>query len=80
MDFIKEIPADLFTISAVGVGIILVGDLSAKEQNAVGNWFMLVGQYLETNASQKQVIDGEVRDKNEILNLVKEAINKQIKK
>lgn len=79
MDFIKEIPADLFTISAVGVGMILVGDLSASEQNAVGNWFMLVGQYLETNASQQQVINGEVRDKNEILNKIKEAINKQIK-
>lgn len=26
-------------------------DFSAIEQNAIGNWFMLVGQILETNAA-----------------------------
>lgn len=57
MKFIDNIPADMFSISAVAIALILADDNSPAEQNAIGNWFMLVGQYLATNASQQQVVN-----------------------
>ncbi len=41
----------LFTLSAFGVGFILIDELDSTLQNALGNWFMLLGQTLCTNAS-----------------------------
>ena len=89
MDFLSNIPADIFSISAVGVGIILIGDLNVAEQNALGNWFMLIGQYLETYSAQQQVINNKNGNTtNNIVNnsdaqikmmeKVREAIDKEI--
>ena len=45
----------IFSLSAVIVGYLLIDDLTANEQNALGNWLMLVAQVLCTNAFYKQV-------------------------
>lgn len=46
----------VFSLSAVIVGYLLIDDLTANEQNALGNWLMLVAQVLCTNAFYKQVL------------------------
>lgn len=46
----------IFSLSAVVVGYILIDDMTANEQNAVGNWLMLVAQVLCTNAFYRQVM------------------------
>ena len=40
----------MFTLSAVAIGYLLIDDNSANEQNALGNWLMLIAQVLCTNA------------------------------
>lgn len=46
----------LFSLSAVIVGYILIDDTTANEQNALGNWLMLVAQVLSTNAFYRSVM------------------------
>lgn len=55
MRLIPDVPPKLFTLSAVAVGYLLIDDTTANEQNALGNWLMLVAQILCTNAFYKQV-------------------------
>ncbi len=55
MNLIPNIPAKAFSFSAVVVGYLLIDDLTANEQNALGNWLMLTAQVLSTNAFYKQV-------------------------
>lgn len=57
-DFIllPNVPPKLFSLSAVVVGYILIDDMTANEQNAVGNWLMLVAQVLSTNAFYRAVM------------------------
>ncbi len=52
---LPNIPPKLFTLSAVGLGYLLIDDLNSNEQNALGNWLMLTAQVLCTNAYYKQV-------------------------
>lgn len=55
MNLIPNVPAKAFSFSAVVVGYLLIDDLTANEQNALGNWLMLTAQVLSTNAFYKQV-------------------------
>lgn len=55
MNLIPNIPPKTFSASAVIVGYLLIDDLTANEQNALGNWLMLTAQVLCTNAYYKQV-------------------------
>ena len=55
MNLIPNIPAKAFSLSAIVVGYLLIDDLTANEQNALGNWLMLTAQVLSTNAFYKQV-------------------------
>ena len=63
MNLIPNIPPKLFSFSAVTVGYLLIDDLTANEQNALGNWLMLVAQVLSTNAFYKQVMQERGLDK-----------------
>lgn len=56
MNLIPNIPPKAFSFSAVVVGYLLIDDLTANEQNALGNWLMLVAQVISTNAFYKQVM------------------------
>ena len=53
---IPNMSPKIFSLSAVVVGYILIDDMTANEQNAVGNWLMLVAQVLCTNAFYRQVM------------------------
>ncbi len=55
MNLIPDVSAKTFSFSAVVVGYLLIDDLTANEQNALGNWLMLTAQVLCTNAFYKQV-------------------------
>lgn len=55
MTKLPDVPPKLFSLSAVAVGYLLLDDLTANEQNALGNWLMLTAQVLCTNAFYKQV-------------------------
>lgn len=40
--------------------ILLIDDLTANEQNVVGNWLMLISQILITNAAAQALIERRV--------------------
>ncbi len=63
-NFPPNIHPTTYNLIAVFIGIALVGDLNANEQNSLGNWFMLLGQYLATNASQQQLIESRIENNN----------------
>ena len=46
-----------YTIASFIVGYLLIGDLDALEQNALGNWLMTVAQILEANSAIQQAIE-----------------------
>ena len=52
---LPNVPAKVFSLSAIVVGYLLIDDLTAKEQNALGNWLMLVAQVISINAFYKEV-------------------------
>ena len=56
MNLIPNINPKLFSLTAVIVGYLLIDDLTANEQNALGNWLMLVAQVISTNAFYRQVM------------------------
>lgn len=55
MNLVPNVPAKVFSGSAVAVGYLLIENLTANEQNALGNWLMLAAQVLCTNAFYQQV-------------------------
>ena len=84
---LPNVPAKAFSISAVIVGYILIDDLTANEQNALGNWLTLVAQVLSTNAFYRQVQQERVQNNRqdfsneqniEILEKMVEALRKEI--
>ena len=54
----------LFAVLAVTVGFACVGDYNANEQNSIGNWLILVGQYILTHAAQQQLIEARLENNN----------------
>lgn len=77
----------LLTISAFTIGYVMIDELTATEQNAVGNFFMLIGQTLSTNSSFNFNVDwnnsvngtnvNTINEK-ELLNKVKDIFNNSI--
>jgi hypothetical protein len=63
----KDNYKDLFNInpkysatSAFILGLVLIDSLTTLEQNAVGEWFILVGQTLVTNSGFQAVIESRI--------------------
>jgi len=56
-DFPPNINPQLYNLTAVIVGAALVDDFSVAEQSAIGNWLMLVSQYIITHAAQQNLIE-----------------------
>ena len=57
MKLVPDISAPIFTTSAFVIGLLLCDDLTPAEQNALGSWFMLVGQTISTNSAQQQLLN-----------------------
>ncbi len=48
------------TLIATVIGFVLINDLTVAEQNTVGNWLILTGQVLITNAAAQSVIENRL--------------------
>lgn len=44
------------------LGLLLTSDLSVSEQNLVGNWIIMLGQTILTNASCQSVIESKINN------------------
>ncbi len=73
---IPNIPPKLFSFSAIAVGYLLIDDATAREQNALGNWLMLVAQVLSTNAFYRQVMQERGLEEEKATESGKKRINK----
>lgn len=51
-----DLPAPLMTAIGTVLGFALLGRLDYNQQNALGNWLMLLAQILETNSAQAQLL------------------------
>lgn len=63
-NFPPNINPQLFSWIACVIGSLCVGDYSASEQNSFGNWLILVGQFILTNAAQQQLIESRLENFN----------------
>ena len=53
-----------FTTSAFIIGLILVQQLSAEEQDSIGNWLQLIGLTMQTYASQVSTLNASDKESN----------------
>ena len=60
--FPPNINPELFSIIACIVGFILEDDFNANELNSIGNWIILVGQFMLTTAAQQELINARYRN------------------
>src|SRR5574344_1265258 len=58
--FPPDIDPKIYTLSATLIGFALIDDFTANEQNAIANWFLLIGQVLETNSAFQQVTEERI--------------------
>lgn len=73
--------SSIFTLSAVVVGFLLIPELTAKQQNDLGNWLMLVGQVLCTNAANLAILTPSninSQDMSQMLEKTISALQKEI--
>ena len=54
----------IYNISSVLIGFALIDNFTAAEQNALGNWFMTIGQILENNAAWQTMIENRIQGNN----------------
>lgn len=59
-NFPPNLDPKIYDISAFIIGFALIGNFTAAEQNAIGNWFITVGQILENNSAWQQVIESRI--------------------
>lgn len=84
---------NLYTLTSIIIGYFLTNNKTALEQNALGNYFMTIGQIIEANAAYIQLEQANnnnhyintnlsFKDKQEILDFFNEIENiiEQIKK
>lgn len=51
-----NLPAELMTALGTVLGFALTGRLNYAQQNSLGNWLELIGQILDSNAAQGQLL------------------------
>ena len=51
------LPAPLMSALGTVFGFALLGRLDYNQQNVLGNWLELIGQVLETNSAQGQLLE-----------------------
>lgn len=58
--FPPDIDPKIYILTAAIIGFALLDEFTANEQNAIGNWFMLVGQIMETNSAFQQISEERI--------------------
>lgn len=56
---IFDLPPRTLTLIGFLIGFTLIDDLTAAQQNSLGNFFMLIGQTLETSSGQQAVLNAK---------------------
>lgn len=56
-EFPPNINPELFSLSAILVGLIIEDDYTADELESIGNWLFLVAQFVLTTAAQQSLIN-----------------------
>lgn len=59
-NFPPNLDPKIYTISATLIGFALIDNFTANEQNAIGNWFITIGQILENNSAWQQMIESRI--------------------
>jgi hypothetical protein len=57
-----DLPAELMTALGTVLGFALMGRLDYNQQNSLGSWLELIGQVLESNAAQGQLLQEQVQN------------------
>jgi hypothetical protein len=52
------------TTAAFILGLILIDDLNSAEQNALGEWLILIGQTLISNSGFQMIIENRIKGNN----------------
>ncbi len=60
--FPPNIDPQLYALSATLVGAVISPDFTPNEANTVGNWLVLVGDYLLAYAGQQALIEGRMQN------------------
>jgi hypothetical protein len=85
-DFPPNINPEVFSILGAIVGYVSENDFTANELNSIGNWIILVGQFMLTTAAQQQLINARYQNNlgsriksnaNNHANVNKEKANKE---
>lgn len=76
---LPNVDPKLFSFSAVIVGYLLIDDMTANEQNALGNWLMLTAQVISTNAFYRQVLEERENNNDMTKDDIIKMLNKLIK-
>jgi polyhydroxyalkanoate synthesis regulator phasin len=61
-DFLVSMNPEVFSITAMIVGLIIEDDYTADELNSIGNWLILVGQVTLTTSAQQQLINNKYQE------------------
>ncbi len=72
-EFPPNINPELFSIIGAVVGAIAESDFNANELNSIGNWIILVGQFMLTTAAQQQLINA--RSQNNVGSNIRSDVN-----
>jgi hypothetical protein len=59
LDGFFDLPAELMTALGTVIGFAVLGDLNSNQQNSLGNFLILIGQILETNANQRFLFESD---------------------
>jgi len=83
--FPPNIDPQIFAISATIVGAAIAPEFTANEANSVGNWIVLVGDYLLAYAGQIALIEGREQNAQNVnqqtnQNMQMDAILRALKK
>lgn len=60
-NFPPSLDPQIYTLSAVVIGLALINNFTANEQNAIGNWFLTIGQTMANNAAWQQVLEERIK-------------------
>lgn len=57
-----DLPAELMSALGTVLGFALMGGLNYNQQNSLGSWLELIGQVLESNAAQGQLLQEQAQN------------------
>lgn len=59
------LPAELMSALGTVLGFALLGGLDYNQQNSLGSWLELIGQVLESNAAQGQLLQQQQQNQSQ---------------